>query len=55
MEQIDNEKENISIQVDLYSVSLVAYEMISGVNPMSLVVVLFHKLLEKLIMENLTI
>jgi serine/threonine-protein kinase len=35
MEQIDNEKENISIQVDLYSVSLVAYEMISGINPYS--------------------
>lgn len=35
MEQIDNEKENISSQVDLYSVSLVAYEMISGINPFS--------------------
>lgn len=35
MEQIDNEKENINSQVDLYSVSLVAYEMISGINPFS--------------------
>ncbi|MCW9067989.1 serine/threonine-protein kinase [Sulfurimonas sp.] len=35
MEQIDNEKENISSQVDLYSLSLVAYEMISGINPFS--------------------
>lgn len=33
MEQIDNEKENISTQVDLYSVALVAYELISGINP----------------------
>lgn len=35
MEQIDNEKDNISSQVDLYSLSLVAYEMISGINPFS--------------------
>lgn len=35
MEQIDNEKENISSQVDLYSVTLVAYEMINGTNPFS--------------------
>lgn len=35
MEQIDNEKDNISSQVDLYSVSLVAYEMIAGINPFS--------------------
>ncbi len=35
MEQIDNEKDNISSQVDLYSVSLVAYEMICGINPFS--------------------
>ncbi|MCX6061816.1 MAG: protein kinase [Campylobacterales bacterium] len=35
IEQIDNEKENISSKVDLYSLSLVAYEMISGINPFS--------------------
>lgn len=35
MEQIDNEKEYISSKADLYSVSLVAYEMITGSNPFS--------------------
>lgn len=35
MEQIDNDKEDISSQADLYSMSLVAYEMISGTNPFS--------------------
>ncbi|MGB6329398.1 MAG: protein kinase [Halarcobacter sp.] len=33
MEQIDNEKPNIDSRTDLYSTSLIAYEMINGGNP----------------------
>jgi serine/threonine-protein kinase len=33
IEQIDNEKDNIDSRVDLYSVCLVAYEMLNGTNP----------------------
>lgn len=33
MEQIDNEKTNINSQTDIYSTGVIAYEMLTGINP----------------------